>query len=141
MERPQVILTNKVSTRKFVVAQQLCTLTQLQLPCVKVTQNSEVMPIPFRFREQDSPDDMTDTEFDVLDELYFVQSFSVLHGQLEIPEAALRETLAQLISKGWVKVLKAHDEEVAPETADFYSRYAGYFYLATKAGLLAHNSR
>jgi hypothetical protein len=99
------------------------------------------MPIPFRFWEQDSLDDMTDTEFDVLDELYFVQSFSVLHGQLEIPEEALKETLEQLISKGWVKVLKAHDEEVAPENAEFHSCYAEYFYLATKAGLLAHNSR
>jgi hypothetical protein len=40
--------------------------------------------------------EMTDNEFDVLDELYFVQSYGALHGQLQISEEALRETLVQL---------------------------------------------
>jgi hypothetical protein len=89
----------------------------------------------------DSLKEMTDTEFDVLDELYFVQSYGVLHGQLQISEEALRETLVQLARKGWVKVLRSHDEEVEPEEAHRTERYANYYFLATKAGLLAHNSR
>ena len=86
-------------------------------------------------------DEMTDTEFDVLDELYFVQPYRVLHGQLQISEEALRETLVQLVRKGWVKVLRSHDQEVDPGDAHRPEGYAGYYFLATKAGLLAHNSR
>ena len=85
--------------------------------------------------------DMTDTEFDVLDELYFVQSYRALHGQLQISEEALKETLAQLVRKGWVKVLHSHDEEVEQEAAQRVESYDNYYFLATKSGLLAHNSR
>jgi hypothetical protein len=89
----------------------------------------------------DCPNEMTDTEFDVLDELYFVQSYGALHGQLQISEEALRETLVQLARKGWVKVLRSHDDEAEPEEAYRAESYANYYFLATKAGLLAHNSR
>ncbi len=85
--------------------------------------------------------EMSDTEFDVLDELYFVQSFKALHGQLKISEDALKETLAELIRQGWVKILQSQDEEISPDEANFDVHYANYYYLATKAGLLAHNSR
>jgi DNA-binding MarR family transcriptional regulator len=85
--------------------------------------------------------EMTDTEFDVLDELYFVQSYGALHGHLQISEEALRETLVQLVRKGWVKVLRSHDEEVESQEAHRVEGYANYYFLATKAGLLAHNSR
>jgi len=84
---------------------------------------------------------MSDTEFDVLDELYFVQSFKALHGQLKISEEALKETLAELIRQGWITILRLQDEEIAPAEAHFDARYAQYYYLATKAGLLAHNRR
>ncbi len=100
--------------------------------------------IPFYYdydTERDQINEMTDTEFDVLDELYFVQSFKALHGQLQISEEALKETLAQLVRQGWIKVLRSHDEELSPEEANLDAHYAGYYYLATKAGLLAHNSR
>lgn len=84
---------------------------------------------------------MTEIEFDVLDELYFVQSFKALHGQLQLSEKALKETLARLIGQGRVKILRSPDEELTLEEANFDLHYAGYCYLATKAGLLAHNSR
>ncbi len=89
----------------------------------------------------DCLNEMTDTEFDVMDELYFVQSYRALHGQLQISEEALRETLVQLVRNGWVKVLRSHDEEVDPEAAQQPDDYGDYYFLATKAGLLAHNSR
>jgi hypothetical protein len=89
----------------------------------------------------DCLNEMNDIEFDVMDELYFVQSYGALHGQLQISEEALQETLVQLVRKGWVKVLRSHDEEVEPEAAQRPDGYGGYYFLATKAGLLAHNSR
>lgn len=84
---------------------------------------------------------MTDNEFDLLDELYFVQSFSDLKEILEWEEGMVKETLHALIDKGWVKCFKDIKAEVALEDVDFQQLYSRYFYLATKAGLLAHNGR
>lgn len=85
--------------------------------------------------------DMSDEEFDVMDELYFVQSFDYLISELEIEESEMAKVLAQLVSKGWVKCLKGMDEEVPEAELDLAHNYANYFYLATKKGLLAHNGR
>ncbi|WKN32589.1 hypothetical protein PZB74_04430 [Porifericola rhodea] len=84
---------------------------------------------------------MTDHEFDVLDELYFVTSFTQLSEEVGLTEDVLKETLQQLLDKGWVKCFLNASEEAVESKIDFKKNYKDYFYLASKAGLLAHNGR
>jgi hypothetical protein len=84
---------------------------------------------------------MTDTEFDVIDELYFVTSFDVLAAQVDLPEPDLKYTLQSLLAKGWIKCFKTASEELLPEEIDLDQAYRKYYFLATKAGLLAHNTK
>jgi len=84
---------------------------------------------------------MTDDQFDLLDELYFVQSFDYLQETLEWAEVRLKETLKSLIEKGWVKCYQSSKAEIILEDIDFDEFHTHCFYLATKAGLLAHNGR
>ncbi len=81
---------------------------------------------------------MTELEFDVLDELYFVLSYQQLVAACELSEQELVNTLASLYEKGWVKVLQTVDDE-APEPLELHSKFHTYYYLATKKGLHAHN--
>ena len=82
---------------------------------------------------------MTDLEFDVLDELYFVTPFAQVLRMLEITDEELKNTLRNLIRKGWVKCFKTVSEQVEEEDLDFENEFQEYYYLATKEGLLAHN--
>ncbi|MBA9077899.1 MULTISPECIES: hypothetical protein [Rufibacter] len=84
---------------------------------------------------------MTDQEFDILDELYFVTSFQELQQKLEMPEGELREALRGLISMNYVKCLfPDQDTEVPYDPGHFEVEGHRYFFLATKAGLLSHNT-
>jgi uncharacterized protein YicC (UPF0701 family) len=84
---------------------------------------------------------MTELEFDVLDELYFVVSFHQLQEELEMNEQTLKEVLQSLFHKGWIKCFINISEEVVQEEIDFDNQYKTYFYLASKKGLLAHHGR
>jgi len=83
---------------------------------------------------------MTDEEFDVLDELYFVQSFNHLLENCDLRQDLLVKTLESLWENGWIKVLINVDEEEKPELVDISKNAKQYFFLATKKGLLAHNT-
>lgn len=82
---------------------------------------------------------MSDAEFELLDELYFVQPFTYLKETLAWEDQLLLETLDSLYGKGWIKCLQSPDEErfdqvnVTEEGEDLY-------FLATKKGLMAHNA-
>lgn len=84
---------------------------------------------------------MSDEEFDVMDELYFVQSFNYLIQELEMSAEELKEVLKTLLSKGWVKCFYNMNDEVFEDKLDFDNEFKDYYYLATKPGLLAHNGR
>lgn len=84
---------------------------------------------------------MSDLEFDVLDELYFVISFTDLQQATDLPGEKLKEILLTLFRKGWLKVFKSISEELSEDTFDLDSDVQNYYYLASKAGLLAHNGR
>ncbi|WP_181305463.1 hypothetical protein [Rufibacter sp. XAAS-G3-1] len=85
---------------------------------------------------------MTDQEYDILDELYFVTSFAELQQELEMPEPALREALRGLISMNYVKCLFPDQDTEVPFDPDHFEREGHqYFFLASKDGLLTHNSR
>lgn len=83
---------------------------------------------------------MTTIEFDVLDELYFLQSYDFLIKTLKLTDEPLREVLRELLKKGWLKCYSSPIEELTFESSEFERDYQNYHYLATKAGLLAHNS-
>lgn len=83
---------------------------------------------------------MTNIEFDVLDELYFLQSYKYLSKTLDFSDEQLKSTLRSLLEKGWLKCYKLPTDEIAFESVEFEKDYMNYYYLASKAGLLAHNS-
>lgn len=81
---------------------------------------------------------MTDREFDVLDELYFVISYEELKEMLPYSDKELQACLKSLIEKGFVRCLTDEQHE---ETHPDPKKFTSYYFLASKAGLLAHNSR
>lgn len=84
---------------------------------------------------------MTDKEFDVLDELYFVQSFDTVLKETELAENDLNEVLTVLLNKGWVRCYSDREAETPISNKQLGSNLTSYFYLATKEGLLVHNGR
>lgn len=84
---------------------------------------------------------MTDLEFDVLDELYFVVPYHHLKEELDLDDNALKGVLESLLAKGWIKCFLTASEEAVKSEIDFDNKYKDYFYLASKQGLLAHNGR
>lgn len=85
---------------------------------------------------------MSNEEFEVLDELYFVVAYEDLVAAVDLEEPHIRETLFSLISQGYVKCFADRDgqDEVALESLNYHAHYQRYTYLATKQGLLAHNA-
>jgi DNA-binding transcriptional ArsR family regulator len=85
---------------------------------------------------------MNEIEYDIIDELYFVSSYGEIAQALNLSDEELSTHLAALIKKGYVKALYPDpDTEVVFDEAQFGIQYHQYFYLATKAGLISHNSR
>ncbi|WP_305982137.1 hypothetical protein [Roseivirga thermotolerans] len=84
---------------------------------------------------------MTDAEFDVMDELYFVQPYTYLLEELTLKEEELKATLRSLLEKGYIKCFFTMNDEVFEDQLNFEKEYKTYYYLATKTGLLAHNGR
>ncbi|HSI78593.1 MAG TPA: hypothetical protein VK957_22045 [Lunatimonas sp.] len=82
---------------------------------------------------------MSDDEFDLMDELYFLQSFAYLKEVMDWEDERLLNTLQQLYDKEWIKCYIAPDEEIFEKTS-LHASGKLYFYLATKKGLLSHNT-
>ena len=82
---------------------------------------------------------MGNEEFDLLDELYFVQDYTYLKQALGWEDTLLLDTLAMLHEQGWIKCLFDPDWECFGEI-DIRNQGKDLLYLATKKGLLAHTS-
>ena len=82
---------------------------------------------------------MSDTEFDLLEELYFIQTFDSLQNQLGWEEAELAGELHKLYVKGWLRCVSLQDGETPPQDPHIEVRYRDYHYVASKEGLMAHN--
>ena len=82
---------------------------------------------------------MTDPEFDILDELYFVKSLFDLEKVLECAQYDLKEELWKVILKGWAKAIDSHDQEMILTKEEFLNSSENLKFIATKKGLLAHN--
>ncbi len=84
-------------------------------------------------------DRMSDAEFDLLDELYFVQSYQYLRETLGWEDQLLLETLDSLYGVGMVKCLRSPDQECF-DKVDVMEEGKNLYFLATKKGLMAHNA-
>jgi hypothetical protein len=84
---------------------------------------------------------LTDLEFDVLDELYFLISYKNLIAKLMISESDLDKALTDLISKNWVKYYSQTDGIENPEIEINEKTLKDLLFLASKKGLMAHNSK
>ena len=84
---------------------------------------------------------MTDIEFDIIDELYFVTSYSDLKEATQLSDDILKGNLISLTQKGWIRVYKEINEESEIDKLDLEKDIKLYFYLASKQGLLKHNSK
>ncbi|HLW18686.1 MAG TPA: hypothetical protein VKX33_00090 [Cyclobacteriaceae bacterium] len=82
---------------------------------------------------------MTDDEFDLMDELYFVQSYDYLKHELDWEDEKLLVILQKLFDKEWINCFSDPDEEIFDDP-DIQSKGMTYFYLASKKGLLEHNA-
>ena len=85
----------------------------------------------------------TPHEEDIMDEVYFVTSYEALAANSQVAEPHLAEGVASLLQKGYVNQLE-FDQQLGDYTkraeADL-DNVSVYHYVASKAGLLAHNSR
>jgi DNA-binding Lrp family transcriptional regulator len=85
---------------------------------------------------------MSDIEFDIINELYFVTSFRDVAHALDVSDTEISANLEDLVQKGYVKCFYPDpDTEVEYNPNVFFEQCRNYYFLATKEGLLAHNSR
>ncbi len=82
---------------------------------------------------------MEDVAFEVLDELYFVTPYKDLETALSYSDQELKKVLIELVAKGWILVYKDMEEEI--DSIDIQHNFKSYCYLASKKGLLAHNTQ
>jgi len=84
-------------------------------------------------------EELTNNEFDLLDELYFVQNYNELKDALEWNDAQIQSTLKSVSQKGYVKLLSDHDTEYAFSALNEDTPWKQLYFLATKKGLMVHN--
>jgi hypothetical protein len=84
---------------------------------------------------------MTDDEFNILDELYFVTSYQDLKEGSELDNETLQKNLISMVEEGWVRVYKNVDEASELSEINMSDHFKSYFYLASKKGLFEHNSK
>ena len=84
---------------------------------------------------------MSDEEFDLIDELYFVSSYQDLKSALAFSDDSLKFILVNLIQKGWVKIFKTVDEEGDLEDINRDNNFRKCFFLVSKKGLFEHNTQ
>lgn len=84
---------------------------------------------------------MTEEEFEVLDQLYFVTAFSELKKAVDMNEVELVRVIHLLIGKAWVKCYNSKLELISLDESQIKENFQSLSFLATKAGLMAHNQR
>lgn len=83
---------------------------------------------------------MTETEYDIIDQLYFVTSYEDLLSETGMTNETIKNPLWSMVQKDWIKCLSNPETEVFPNLDEFDSNYSNYHYLATKKGLFKHNT-
>lgn len=82
---------------------------------------------------------MNDQEIDLLDELYFVQSYKEVKSALDWQDEVLQKHLFSLNQKEYIKMLINQDEEYDGVRDLDKIPWNDLYFLATKKGLLEHN--
>ncbi|AWW29881.1 hypothetical protein DN752_06980 [Echinicola strongylocentroti] len=82
---------------------------------------------------------MSEEEFELMDELYFVQPYSYLKEVLDWEDEVLLTTLQGLYERRLIKCLLVPDQEIFDQVEVMKSGTL-YYYLATKKGLMEHNT-
>ena len=83
---------------------------------------------------------MSELEYDILDELYFMIHFDELLERIGLDDDEIRPILAKLLRKGWIRVYQEPQEELDAELVDLEIHFRNYYYLASKDGLKAHTN-
>ncbi len=88
---------------------------------------------------------MIDIEFEILDELYFVQPFDYLQKNTPYTEQEILDTLKIFLQKDWIRIYDETQKEIIFTKNivfedNFEKNYKFFYYLATKAGLKAHTT-
>lgn len=86
---------------------------------------------------------LTDIEYDILNAIYFVEPFQNILEECNAPEAIVADVLKQLIHKKYVTPMLFDEDKQEYVRSFFYDsdNMRAYSYLATKDGLMAHNTR
>ncbi len=87
--------------------------------------------------------ELTPIEYDILNAIYFVEPFENILAECNAPANIVADVLKQLIDKRYVVAMR-FDETAQEYVRSFIydtDNMKAYSYLATKEGLLAHNSR
>jgi hypothetical protein len=82
---------------------------------------------------------MTDFEFDILDELYFVKSLHELNSLFNTHTIDISVELWAMIEKGWVKVMDKADNELPITKEEYFQNCHSLWFNISKKGLMAHN--
>ncbi len=82
---------------------------------------------------------MTNIQFEIIDELYFVISFQELLAQLDLDIELLVDELHKLHQKGWIRIYDGIDKELENHML-INESFSKYRFLASKKGLSEHNS-
>ncbi|OHX66129.1 hypothetical protein [Flammeovirga pacifica] len=83
---------------------------------------------------------MTEKEYELIDELYFVTAYDQLQKELEWAGTDILSILKECIKNEWVRCYSAPDVEIENSNLDLDNNYTKYLYLASKKGLLKHNT-
>ncbi len=84
---------------------------------------------------------MTDTQFKILDVLYFPEEFDSIVEETGLPRNLVRAEIKQMVSKGWISALRYDDSAGDWIPTTIYDVEEGFKYLATREGLMRHNGR
>lgn len=86
---------------------------------------------------------LSDIEYDILNAIYFVEPFENILAECPYPPNVVADVLKQLIARKWVAAMRFDPDKQEYIRSFIYDSddMRAYAYLATKEGLLAHNSK
>ncbi|MCB0843854.1 MAG: hypothetical protein KDE26_11425 [Bacteroidetes bacterium] len=87
--------------------------------------------------------EMNDVQFQILDSIYFVESFANIVEEAGEPVPVVVDELRTMIDRGWIQVMMFDEEKNDFVRTSIYDtdHMEEYHYLATKTGLMKHNGR
>ena len=87
--------------------------------------------------------ELNDAQFQILDSVYFVESFQNIVEESGEKVPVVVDELRTMIDRGWIQVMMFDEDKGDYIRTSIYDtdHLEEYFFLATKAGLLKHNGR